>query len=85
METYKKNMVNDEMMLATQAKNVMRHIRKHILKNFENVGDKFYDEAVKASEGKRDDKFYGTPSKEQVNELLDDGVDLFHVPDIKDN
>lgn len=85
LEAYKKTVTNDQMMLASQAKNVMRQIRKHITKNFEDVGDKFYDEAVKASEGERDDKFYGTPTKEEVNDLLDDGVDLFHVPDIKDN
>lgn len=84
-ESYRKNMVNDEMMMASQARNVMRQIRKTIVKEFENVGDKFYDEAIKASEGDRDDKFYGTPTKEEVNELLDDGIDLFHVPDIKDN
>lgn len=85
LDSFKEEIVNDEMMMASQAKNVMRQIRKHITKNFENVGNKFYDEAVKASEGERDDKFYGTPTKEQVNDLLDDGVDLFHVPEIKDN
>jgi len=85
LESYRKSIVSDEMMLASQAKTVMRRIKKHIEKEFENVGNKFYDEAIKASEGQRDDKFYGTPTKEQVNDLLDDGIDLFHVPDIKDN
>lgn len=85
IDAYKKAVTNEEMMMASQAKNVMRQIRKHIVREFEDVGDRFYDEAVKASEGDRDDKFYGTPSQEEVNELLDDGVDLFHVPNIKDN
>jgi hypothetical protein len=85
MESYRKSIVSDEMMLASQAKTVMRRIKKHIEKEFENVGNKFYDEAIKASEGQRDDKFYGTPTNEQVTDLLDDGIDLFHVPDIKDN
>jgi hypothetical protein len=85
LESYRKSITSDEMMLASQAKTVMRRIKKHIEKEFENVGDKFYDEAIKASEGQRDDKFYGTPTKEQINDLLDDGVDLFHVPNIKDN
>lgn len=85
LESYRKSIVSDEMMMASQAKTVMRRIKKHIEKEFENVGNKFYDEAIKASEGQRDDKFYGTPTKEQVNDLLDDGIDLFHVPDIKDN
>lgn len=81
----RKEIINDNMMMASQAKNVMRMVRKHITKHFENVGDKFYDEAIKASEGQRDDKFYGTPTKQEVDDLLDDGVDLFHVPEIKDN
>ena len=85
IEAYRQTIVNDQMMMASQAKNVMRQVKKHIEKHYENVGDRFYDEAIKASDGHRDDKIYGTPTKEQVNELLDDGVDLFHVPDIKDN
>jgi len=85
LESYRKSITSDEMMLASQAKTVMRRIKKQIETEFENVGDKFYDEAIKASEGQRDDKFYGTPTKEQINDLLDDGVDLFHVPNIKDN
>lgn len=85
IEAYRRTIAKDEMMMASQAKNVMRKIRRHIVKEFENVEDRFYDEAIKASEGERDDKFYGTPTKEEVNDLLDEGVDLFHVPDIKDN
>jgi hypothetical protein len=81
----RKEIINDNMMMASQAKNVMRMVKKHITKHFENVGDKFYDEAIKASDGQRDDKFYGTPTKQEVDDLLDDGVDLFHVPEIKDN
>jgi hypothetical protein len=75
----------DQMMPASQAKNVLNRIGKYITKNFENVGDRFYDEAIKCEEGDRDDKFYGTPSKEQTNKLLEQGIDLFHVPKIKDN
>jgi hypothetical protein len=75
----------DQMMPASQAKNVLNKIGKYITKNFENVGDRFYDEAVKCEEGDRDDRFYGTPSKEQTDKLLEQGIDLFHVPKIKDN
>lgn len=85
IEKFKKEVLSDEMMMASQAKHVMRKIRDYVKKNFENVGDNFYDEAVKADEGERDDKFYGTPSESEIKELLEDGVDLFHVPEIKDN
>lgn len=85
LETYRRDLATETMMMASQAKAVMRRIQKHIEKEFENVGDKFYDEAIKANDGERDDKIYGTPTKEQVNSLLEEGIDLFHVPDIKDN
>jgi hypothetical protein len=84
-ETYRRDLAADTMMMASQAKSVMRKIRKMVESEFEDVGDRFYDEAVKASEGERDDKIYGTPTKEEVNDLLEDGIDLFHVPEIKDN
>jgi hypothetical protein len=77
--------VDNKMMLAKQAHGVMRHITKYIETNFENVGDRFYKEVQKADAGERDEKFYGTPSEEEVNKLLDEGVDLFHVPKVKDN
>lgn len=85
LEKFRERAVGDEMMLASQAKSVMRRIRKYIEKDFENVGDKFYEEAKKAESGERDNKIYGTPTQEQVNDLLDEGIDLFHVPTIKDN
>ena len=71
--------------VAGQAKSVLRRISKYVEKNFENVGKKFYKEVKKSQAGKRDEKFYGTPSDEEVNKLLDEGVDLFHVPKVKDN
>ena len=74
-----------DLMLAGQAKSVLRKISKYVEKNFENVGKKFYKEAKKAVKGERNQKFYGTPSDEEVNKLLDEGVDLFHVPKVKDN
>ena len=75
----------DQMMPASQAKHVLKKIGQYITKNFENVGDRFYAEAVRCEEGDRDDRFYGTPSKEETNKLLYEGIDLFHVPRLKDN
>ena len=74
-----------DIMMAGQAKAVLRRINKYVEKNFENVGKKFYKEVKKSQAGKRDEKFYGTPSEEEVSKLLDEGVDLFHVPKVKDN
>ena len=74
-----------DIMMAGQAKAVLRRINKYVEKNFENVGKKFYKEVKKSQAGKRDEKFYGTPIDEEVNKMLDEGIDLFHVPKVKDN
>jgi hypothetical protein len=75
----------DQFMPASQASNVLKRIGRYVKKNFENVGDRFYEEAIKCEDGERDDRFYGTPSKEETDKLLEKGIDLFHVPKIKDN
>lgn len=75
----------DTMIPAAQAKNLLRRIRKQIVTEFDNVGDNFVKEYRRHEKGDRDDKFYGTPSQDEVNQLLDEGINLFHVPDIKDD
>jgi hypothetical protein len=77
--------VQNQMMPASQAHNLFRRIGKYVKKNFEDVGENFYKEALKSDNGERDDKFYGTPSDKQVDDLLEKGIDLFHVPKSKDN
>jgi len=74
-----------EMMLASRAKEILRQIRRHVEQNFENVGDKFVKEVGRAEKGDRDDRFYGTPTEKEVDQLLEQGVDLFHIPDVKED
>ena len=81
----KETLDTDQFMPASQASNVLKRIGRYVKKNFENVGDRFYEEAIKCEDGERDDLFYGTPSKEETDKLLEKGIDLFHVPKIKDN
>jgi hypothetical protein len=75
----------DTMIPAAQAKNILRRIRKQIVTEFDNVGSNFVKEYRKHEKGDRDDKFYGTPNQKEINQLLDEGINLFHVPDIKDD
>ena len=82
---YTDQITTDTMIPAAQAKNILRRIRKHIVTEFDNVGDRFVKEYRKHEKGERDDKFYGTPSQEEVKKLLDEGTDLFHVPAIKED
>jgi len=84
-EFYKAQFTDDTMIPASQAKNILRKIRKKIVTEFDNVGDRFVKEYRKHEKGERDDKFYGVPSKEEVKQLVEEGVDLFHLPNVKDD
>ena len=78
-------MADDYMVMGQSAEHILRRLNKKIKKDFQNVGKNFAKEARKAHKGKRDQKFYGTTTKEEANKLLKEGIDLFAVPDFKDN
>jgi len=82
---YREQVTDNTMMLASRAKDVLKEIKKYVVVEFENVGDRFLKEYRKHEKGERDDKFYGTPTQEEVNELLEEGIDLFHVPTVKED
>ena len=76
---------SDYMVMGDTAEQILRKLNKKIKRDFQNVGKNFAKEARKAAKGKRDQKFYGTTTKDEANKLLDEGIDLFAVPDYKDN
>ena len=80
-----KSMTGDNMVMGGRARTLLKQIQDHVEKNFENVGKKFAKEARKASKGERNEEFYGTPNEKEVKELVDEGIDLFQVPKVKDN
>ena len=84
-KNYTDQITPDTMIPAAQAKNILRRIRKHIVTEFDNVGTGFVKEYRKMEKGERDDKFYGVPSPTEVKQLVEEGVDLFHVPEIKED
>jgi hypothetical protein len=75
----------NEMMMGSRIKDMMRTVRDIIKRECEFVGDRFVEEVKKYEHGERDDKFYGTPSQEEARKLMEEGVDLFVVPDVKDD
>ena len=79
------SMTGDHMVMGGRARTLLKQIQSHVEENFENVGKKFAKEARKAQKGERDQEFYGTPSKKEVKELTNEGIDLFAVPKVKDN
>ena len=79
------DMAGGQMVMGGRARTLLKQLEKHVKAKFENVGKDFPKEARKASVGERDENFYGSATKKEANQLLDDGIDLFHVPEVKDN
>ena len=78
-------MAKGQMVMGGKARTLLKKLEKHVTDNFENVGKNFAKEARKAVKGKRNEEFYGTATNKEANDLINDGIDLFHVPKVKDN
>ena len=79
------DMAGGQMVMGGRARILLKQLEKHVKAKFENVGKDFPKQARKASVGERNEEFYGTATKKEANELLDEGIDLFHIPKVKDN
>ena len=71
----------------TKFKKELLNIRSFVEKNFENVGDKFSKEVRNLYYDKSKKKnIYGITTKEEREELVEEGIDLLSIPWIdKDN
>ena len=78
-------MAGGQMVMGGRARILLKQLEKHVKAKFENVGKDFPKQARKASVGERNEEFYGTATKKEANELLNEGIDLFHVPKVRDN
>ena len=76
-----------EQLVAEQvaaARQFFHAVRATVQKTHEDVGDKFAEEARAIHDGEKPDRgIRGKPSKEQVDALLDDGIEVMPLPDIK--
>jgi len=79
------DMAGRQMVMGGRARTLLKQLEKHVKEKFEDVGKNFPREARKASVGERNENFYGSATKKEANELVDEGIDLFHVPEMKDN
>jgi len=56
-------------------------IRLHVENNFENVGERFAEEARRIHYGETDEReIYGEASEQEVIDLDDEGVTVFRLP-----
>lgn len=67
---------------VAQARAFLRAINEHVKSKFENVGDKFASEARAMHYGDAEERgIYGNASKEDVEDLLDEGIEILPLPD----
>ncbi len=66
-------------MAAQQA--MMAKLRQHVENNFENVGDRFPEEARRIHYGETEQRdIYGEASPDEARELVEEGVEIAPLP-----
>ena len=64
----------------------LRELRDHLVKNSDNVGQKFPEEARKMHYGETEHRsIYGEATPEEAKELIDEGVELLPLPVLPDD
>ena len=64
---------------------MMRAVKDHVEKNFDNVGPKFASEARKIHYGDAEKRnIYGKATREEAKDLKDEGVEFGELPDLPD-
>ncbi|MDX6750810.1 DUF1178 family protein [Geminicoccaceae bacterium 1502E] len=67
--------------VAEQMLRALRQLRTHVEQNFEHVGERFPEEARKIHHGEAEKReIYGEASREEVEELIDEGVQVRPLP-----
>lgn len=62
---------------------MLRKMREHVEQNFENVGDRFPEEARRIHYGEADEReIFGRASLEDAKELLEEGITVRPLPDL---
>ncbi len=63
----------------------LKELREHIVKNADNVGQKFPEEARKMHYGETEHRsIYGVASPEDAKELAEEGIDFHPIPILPD-
>ena len=64
----------------------LKELRDHLVKNSENVGEKFSDEARKMHYGETEHRsIHGVASPEEAKELVEEGVEFLPLPVLPDD
>ena len=67
--------------VARKILNAVNDVQKHVEENFENVGDKFADEARAIHYGDAEERgIYGEASDDEANDLIDEDIPVYRLP-----
>ena len=67
--------------LAMQILHTAEKTREHVEENFENVGDKFAEEARRIHYGETDERdIYGEATLDEADDLTEEGIKTFRLP-----
>jgi hypothetical protein len=62
---------------------MLRQLHAHVEKNFDNVGERFPEEARRIHHGEAEARdIYGKASLEEAKELLEEGITVHPLPDL---
>ena len=80
----KSNVSSKEIKSEKKLKNQLIEFRKYVVKNCENVGDNFAQEARSIYYDNKTSKgIYGKATLEETSELLEEGIDVVSLPWVK--
>ena len=83
--TRKSNQINKKNHLEKNVKKQILDIKKYIRKNFEDVGERFPQEARSIHYDKKTSKgIYGKATPEETSELIEEGIDVCSLPWLDD-
>lgn len=66
---------------AAKLRALVQAIKQHVEQNFDDVGERFPEEARKIHYGETEDRgIYGQASQDEVKELLEEGIEIHPLP-----
>lgn len=64
----------------------LRRLRQEVVAKFDHVGPAFAEEARKIHRGEAEERgIYGEASRDEVEQLLDEGIEIAPLPEIEDD
>ena len=71
--------------MEMELRSKLKELREHIVKNADNVGEKFPEEARKMHYGETEHRsIYGVASLDDAKELAEEGIDVHPIPALPD-